>query len=47
MVCQGTTLSLLNISQLVCDDENNQIILYGRNVLKQKRVENTIGLGLV
>lgn len=47
IVCQGTTLSLLNISQSVFDDENNQIILYCPNVLKQEGVESTMGLGLI
>ena len=42
MVCQGTTLSLLNISHCVCDGENNQIILYCSNVLKQEKVESTM-----
>jgi hypothetical protein len=47
MVCQGTTLSLLNISKSVFNDENNQIILYYPIVSKQERLESTMGLGLV
>ena len=47
IVCQGTTVSLLNISKSVFNDENNQIILYYPNVSKQERLESTLGLGLV
>ena len=38
---------IFTISQSVFDDENNQIILYYPDVLKQERVESAMGLGLI